>query len=328
MKDNLFYTRLKLSEEKKSEPWTLEQLDVALKALKKDKSRDPNGWINELFNSEVAGCNLKKSLLCFYNKIKEANEIPDFVRLANISTIYKGKGKKNLLINERGIFVVTILRSILMKLIYFDYYSILDKSMSDAQVGARRGRNIRNHLWILNGIITDVLSSKSKKPIDVSVYDYKQCFDSLWLQECMNDFYAAGFSDDKFALLYNINKDVNIAVKTPVGMTERQSIQNVFTQGDVFWPMFCSKQVDTFSKECIDEGKYTYMYRGEVEIPPLSMVDDVLCISECGYKTTMVNAYISLKTDSIVPKSAKSYMLEKSVKLSSAKILKLIDGRR
>ena len=206
MKDNLFYTRLKLSEEKKSEPWTLEQLDVALKALKKDKSRDPNGWINELFNSEVAGCNLKKSLLCFYNKIKEANEIPDFVRLANISTIYKGKGKKNLLINERGIFVVTILRSILMKLIYFDYYSILDKSMSDAQVGARRGRNIRNHLWILNGIITDVLSSKSKKPIDVSVYDYKQCFDSLWLQECMNDFYAAGFSDDKFALLCNINK--------------------------------------------------------------------------------------------------------------------------
>ena len=66
--------------------------------------------------------------------MKETNEIPEFVRLADISTIYKGKGPKTELINERGIFVVTILRSILMKLIYFDYYAIIDKSMSDSQV--------------------------------------------------------------------------------------------------------------------------------------------------------------------------------------------------
>ena len=29
------------------------------------------------------------------------------------------------------------------------------------------------------------------------------------------------------------------------------------------------------------------MYRGEVEIPPLSMVDDVLFVSDCGFKTSM-----------------------------------------
>ena len=109
------------------------------------------------------------------------------MRLADISTIYKGKGPKTELINERGIFVVTILRNILMKLIYFDYYAIIDKSMSDSQVGARKNKNIRNHIWIVNGIITDVLSSKTKKSIDIQIYDYKQCFDSLWIQECMND---------------------------------------------------------------------------------------------------------------------------------------------
>ena len=105
----------------------------------------------------------------------------------------------------------------------------------------------RNHLWIVNGIISDILSSKTKQPIDIQIFDYKQCFDSLWLQECMNDLYSAGLDDEKFALLYNINAKVNIAVKTPVGMTERQKIENVVTQGDVFGPMFCSKQVDTFA---------------------------------------------------------------------------------
>ena len=150
----------------------------------------------------------------------------------------------------------------------------------------------------MHGIITDVLSSKSKKPIDIQIYDYKQCFDSLWLQECLNDFYSAGAQDDKFALLYNVNSNVKIAVRTPVGRTNRESISDVITQGDVFGPLFCSKQVDTFGQECLKEGRYTYSYRGEVEIPPLSMVDDLLCVSECGFRTRSAHALLTFKTES------------------------------
>ena len=135
--------------------------------------------------------------------------------------------------------------TVLMRLIYLDYYRQLDKSLSDSQVGGRKAKNVRNHIWIVNGIISDVLSSKSKKPVDILIYDYKQCFDSLWLKECMNDLYSAGMNDDKFALLYNANTKVDIAVKTPVGKTERQPIKNVIAQGDVFGPMFCS----TFGQE-------------------------------------------------------------------------------
>ena len=64
---------------------------------------------------------------------------PDIVRLADITTIYKGRGPKSELLNEGEIFIVTILRTILMWLIYLDYYPQLDKSMSDSQMGARKG---------------------------------------------------------------------------------------------------------------------------------------------------------------------------------------------
>ena len=296
IKEDLFNERLELSLKKKSEPWKMSNLEKVLKALKKDKARDPNGWSNELFMDGIAGSHLKASLLDFLNKMKEKNIIPDFVRLADVATIYKGKGSKNELINERGIFIVTIIRSILMKLIYSDFYKIVDKSMTDSQVGARKGKNIRNHIWIVNGVICDILSSKTKIPVDIQIFDYKQCFDSLWLQECLNDLYKAGLNDNKFALLYNANKIVDIAVKTPVGKTDRKSINNAITQGDVFSPIFCSKQVDTISKECLLKG-YTYLYRNEVVIPPLTMIDDVLSISECGFKTTMVHAFIKTKTD-------------------------------
>ena len=63
----------------------------------------------------------------FCNKMKKENYIPDFVRFADVTPKYKGNGSKKDFLNERGIFVVTILRSLLMKLIYQDYYSIIDK---------------------------------------------------------------------------------------------------------------------------------------------------------------------------------------------------------
>jgi hypothetical protein len=232
------------------------------------------------------------------NRIKADNYIPDFIRMADVVTIYKGKGEKCDLQNDRGIFLVTEFRSILMRLIYFDKYSIIDSNMSDSKVGGRKGRNVRNHIWVLNVIICDVLSTRKKTPIDIQIFDYKQCFDSLWLEECLSDIYTSGIRDDKLAFLYNINTHVKVAVKTPVGKTSRESIFNVITQGDVFGPILCSNQVDTFGKECLEEGKYSYAYKGEVEIPLLGMVDDLLCISECGHKTAMLNAYINHKTNS------------------------------
>ena len=220
-----------------------------MKDLKKDKARDPNGWINEIFQKGIAGKNLKKSLLILFNRMKLENHFPDFRRLADVSTIYKGKGEKSNLNKDRGIFIVSIFRGLVMKIIYKDIYEIIDESMSDSQIGGRKGKNIRNHILVLNSIICDTLSVKSKKPIDIQIYDYKQCFDSLWLEECLNDMYAGGLQDDKLNLLHNANTHVNIAVRTPVGKTERGSIHNVVIQGDVFGPMLCSKQVDLFGKE-------------------------------------------------------------------------------
>ena len=210
---------------------------------------------------------------------------------------------------------MTFFRSILMRLIYKDKYFIIDSNMSESQVGGRKGKSVQNHVWILNGIITDILSSKKKMLIDVQLFDYKQCFDSLWLEEYLNDLYESGVKDDNFVLLYNVNKHVKVAVKTPVGRTDRKSIFNVITQGDVFSPIMCSNQVDTIGRECLKEGKYTYSYRGEVDIPPLSMMDDLLCVSECGHRSYMVNAYINHKTNS------------KKLQFGSDKCIKMHVGR-
>ena len=297
LKQLLFNLRRELCKTRTTEPWNMSDLDAAIKDLKRNKARDPNGWLNDIFMQEIAGKNLKISMLKMFNRIKTEDFIPNFMRKAEVTTIYKGKGSKSDLKNDRGVFIVSVFRNLLMKMIYKDIYETLDKSMSDSQIGSRRNKNIRNHIWVLNSIICDVLSSKTKKSIDVQIYDYKECFDSLWLEECMNDMYRGGLTNENFNLLYSTNNLVKVAIRTPVGKTESKDIHRAVIQGDVFGSLLCSKQVDMIAKECIEEQKYLYKYKNEVLIPPLTMVDDVLCISECGFKTAMINSYLNCKTN-------------------------------
>ena len=72
-------------------------------------------------------------------------------------------------------------------------------------MGARKNKIIRNCIFVVNGIIHEVLSSKKKTGIDIQIMDYKQCFDAMWLQETMNDLFEAGVQDDQLALLYEAN---------------------------------------------------------------------------------------------------------------------------
>ena len=87
-------------------------------------------------------------------------------------------------------------------------------------------------------------------------------------------------------------------MKTPVGKTSRGIITNAIIQDDVFGPMLFARQVDEIGKECLEESKYTYKYKGEVYIPPLSMLDDLPCFSECEHETAMAHSYIQFKTSS------------------------------
>ena len=101
-------------------PWTKSQLRKVLKKLKENKTRDPHGLVNELFKPGVIGNDLEESLLQLLNKVKMEVSFPAFMHLVDIVAIYKGRGQKIDLANERGIFIVNIFRAILMKMIYED----------------------------------------------------------------------------------------------------------------------------------------------------------------------------------------------------------------
>ena len=217
------------------------------------------------------------------------------MKFAEITALYKGKGSMNDLMNVMGIFIVSIYRAILMKLLYNEKKEIIKENMSYSQVGAIPNKNIRNHTWILNGILNENLKSKKNPPLDLGVYDVRQCFDGLWPEECLNDLYSYGVQDSALPLLYNGCQDIELKIRTPVGITKSAKIEKTVMQGDVWGSPACSVSIDSIGKECLEEHKYLYHYKGIVPIPPLAMVDDLLTISECGPTSVQLNSYINHK---------------------------------
>ena len=106
--------------------------------------------------------------------------------------------------------------------------------------------------------------------------DYKQCVDAMWLAETMNDLFEAGVKDDQLALIHEANKEVKVAIKPPNGLTDRVVMKEIILQGDVLGPIECSVTVDTFGRKCMEEDKHLYLYKDEVQVPILTMVDDAL----------------------------------------------------
>ena len=293
-KNEIFDMKIKISEEKKSPDWTLKDLDEALKNLKNDKARDVEGYANEIFKEKVIGSNLKESLLIMFNRLKRENYVPEFLNFANITTVPK-KGSSLDLNNERGIFRVSVIRNILMNLIYESKYYEIDKRMSDYQMGGRRNKGCKNNLFIINGIIHEVMRSKKNTPLVIQFYDYKQMFDSINLKEAINDVFDAGLDDNNLNILYKANRNINMAIKTANGLTNRQTVHDIVLQGDKFGSLLASVQVEKIGQQCMEAG-YNYLYKNTLPVGFLGMVDDIACITEAGVKANLLNSFLNVKT--------------------------------
>ena len=108
------------------------QLKRVWSSLKNKKCRDPQGYINELFQYDSIGYNLKQLIITILNKSKDTLEIQEIMTNVNVLMIPKtGKPNLNAIKNQRGIFLISVFRSILMNMLLQDEYTKIDQYMSD-----------------------------------------------------------------------------------------------------------------------------------------------------------------------------------------------------
>jgi hypothetical protein len=123
------------SSETKSQDWDQAQVKKICRKLKSGKARDRDDLVFELFKPDFSGDDLSLSLSLMFSGIKRELSVPNFLQNVAITSLYKNKGVKNDFKNQRGIFNVSKVRSILDKTLYEEVYPTVDGELSYSNIG-------------------------------------------------------------------------------------------------------------------------------------------------------------------------------------------------
>ena len=125
--------------------------------------------------------------------MKCGEKLPESWTVTHFSPFYKNKGDRRKLSNHRGIFIAFIISKMFEKFILYRIKENLH--ISEFQSG---------HSAIENSLDTKSLASYFKaerKTLLMSLYDFKTCFDSLWLGNTLIDLFFNGIDNECLNLL-------------------------------------------------------------------------------------------------------------------------------
>ena len=140
-------------------------------------------------------------------------------------------------------------------------------------------------------------------------------FDGIELRQALIDLFNIDVTDETISILFQANEDIAMSVNTPNGQTDRQMIKYSVLQGDTWASLVAGVQADSVNKD-IKEAGCGYMYRGEVEVPSLGLVDDTLCVTEPGTKAHIVNTVMNVRAG------------DKSLRFGAKKCKKMFIGKK
>lgn len=258
------------AKENKTPEYTASELDIVVKKLKKNKSSGRDKLPPEIFI--CWGEKLKHLTLHIMNAVKDSHVIPKQWFDVLISTIYKNKGNKKMLVNQRGIFLKQIL-SKMFERINLNRIEENVRKIDMSQAGSRSNRGPADQTFLLRGCIDH--AKYMNRPLYIVLYDYSQCFDSLWLEDCLLSLWNLGVNNDILSLIQDLNKQCNIVVKTPVGLADQFTVENIVQQGSVSGGILCSASTGEAQTEITDGGTQI----GTSHIKVLVYVDDIATIN-------------------------------------------------
>ena len=193
-----------------------------------------------------SGYNLLIAIKNVLNQIKNSMEIPESWANVIIVTLYKNKGSRKMLQYYRGIFLTAFLSKVMEKMVKNRVNEKL-LSINPLQGGGRQNKSPPDSLFIVRSFINH--ANYLKSPLYITLYDYQTCFDSLWLEDCLVSLWQLGIDDEMLPLIYKLNENCRVTIKTPYGNTEPFECPRIVKQGTVLGGSLCGS---TTAELCSD----------------------------------------------------------------------------
>lgn len=214
---------------------TLDEMENAIKELKRRKASGPDGICNEILKCKST--ELKKALLHVFNTILSNGNYPKQWMLSIITPIHKN-GDKNNPENYRGIAVSDNTNKIFMKIILnrINNYMTNKGYWSKNQNGFMKARRTEDNIFILHTIFQKYVKLGKQKIYTVFV-DFKKYFDGID-RDCL--FYKLikyGITGKIYNMLKTAYTNPQFCVKTDYGLSKYFISQTGVKQGCVLSPL-------------------------------------------------------------------------------------------
>ena len=255
-------------------PIDKEEINAAIKRLKKGKSMGPDDIPNEaMMELNKENRNTMRKVL---DKILQEQNIPQPWETGTITRLYKGKGTRGKCSNERGITVASNSGKLFERIINNRAKQITN--ISDAQAGGKEKRATTDHLMVLKEIING--QKEKKKPIYLAFLDVTKAYDKAWLTGIMYVLQKNGIKGPLWNIIRKLNTNLKATIKTKDGQTETINIKDSIRQGGVLSVLMYALLMDEIAKEIVKENKGCYIPGTQQKIGCLLWMDDVVLMSE------------------------------------------------
>ena len=201
--------------------------------------------------------------------------IPSRWNTGAITSIWKGKGDREDLSNQRGITTSSAIGTIVDTLIDNRIARVVP--FTEAQGGGKRGAMTADHLFILRAIICT--SQKRKQETFITYYDVKKAYDNVDNADMLNIMWQKGLRGKTWRILKNLNEGLNANIKTRFGPTRTVKMEIGGKQGSRLTGRMFSKLMDTLAEDIEPTGE-GFKIDETLTIGCLLWVDDVVSCVE------------------------------------------------
>ena len=148
------------------------------------------------------------SITYMFREISVTQQIPNQWKTMRIKSIHK-KGSKLLMDNKSSHFLTSKLYEKVLDLLTTENVKI-----NEHQYGGLKGCGTIDNVIMMRAVIDN--NRRLNRKTYFYFADAYKCFDKLWLKDCLVELWRAGMRERKVYMLYEMNKESNIVIETPV----------------------------------------------------------------------------------------------------------------
>ena len=199
------------------------------------------------------GQSLKNAIFQLFLSVWITEEIPRVWHDSRLVQLWKGKGVEGDLQNTRFIHIKSEFQKFFVQIVISQAKGNIYDNMSKYQIATKPGHRASEHLYAVKSLMGNIL--KEKKVIIVTMWDLKSFFDTENLLDVMAELYKKNVKGKIYRLLYKLNENIRITVKTPVGETESADTESGVGQGTSEGAIISSCSVDGGVKEFFSDNE-------------------------------------------------------------------------